>query len=279
MQIRRCTTAAVATLGAAALSAVGVAAAGTAQASSHVRLVVAHVNSKHVLLSTGHSMSAGTVRFRVVSHERGHSLQIARLHHGYTLQQAQSDLSKAMQGDVAAVRRVDKKITFRGGAPARPGHNGLFAVTLAPGRYLFLDQNGSAHTWLNVTPGGPRQSVSHHGHITAFSYGFGNSGNLRGHGKMRVRNVSDQPHFVVFQHVKPSTTHRQVRKFLDSGAQGRPSFLLRGSTETGVISPYHGEVFRTHLPAGKYVILCFWPDDETGMPHAFMGMWKLLRLH
>jgi hypothetical protein len=25
-------------------------------------------------------------------------------------------------------------------------------------------------------------------------------------------------------------------------------------------------------------VMCFWPDDETGMPHAFMGMWKLISL-
>ena len=32
------------------------------------------------------------------------------------------------------------------------------------------------------------------------------------------------------------------------------------------------------LPPGKYLIACFWPDFRTGMPHAFMGMWKLIQL-
>jgi hypothetical protein len=32
------------------------------------------------------------------------------------------------------------------------------------------------------------------------------------------------------------------------------------------------------VPAGKYLLACFWPDDDTGMPHFFMGMWKLVRV-
>jgi hypothetical protein len=32
------------------------------------------------------------------------------------------------------------------------------------------------------------------------------------------------------------------------------------------------------MPAGRYVVACYWPDDDTGMPHAFMGMFKLITL-
>jgi hypothetical protein len=32
------------------------------------------------------------------------------------------------------------------------------------------------------------------------------------------------------------------------------------------------------LPAGEYLLACFWPDRFTGMPHFFMGMWKLINL-
>ena len=31
-------------------------------------------------------------------------------------------------------------------------------------------------------------------------------------------------------------------------------------------------------PRGKYLVACFWPDYITGMPHFFMGMWKLINL-
>jgi hypothetical protein len=33
------------------------------------------------------------------------------------------------------------------------------------------------------------------------------------------------------------------------------------------------------LPAGTYVLTCFIADDVTGMPHAFMGMHKVIVLH
>jgi hypothetical protein len=32
------------------------------------------------------------------------------------------------------------------------------------------------------------------------------------------------------------------------------------------------------LPAGTYVMLCFIADDEAGMPHAVMGMHKVVHL-
>jgi hypothetical protein len=69
-----------------------------------------------------------------------------------------------------------------------------------------------------------------------------------------------------------------VRKFFKSGAQVTPSWALRGSTGTGVISPGRSQIVAVHLPPGKYLLACFWPDDRTGMPHAMMGMWKLVTL-
>jgi hypothetical protein len=32
------------------------------------------------------------------------------------------------------------------------------------------------------------------------------------------------------------------------------------------------------LPAGDYAEVCFFPDLETGMPHAFMGMVRIVHL-
>jgi len=34
-----------------------------------------------------------------------------------------------------------------------------------------------------------------------------------------------------------------------------------------------------NLPAGRYVLLCFVADEQTGIPHAFMGMHKVVVLH
>jgi hypothetical protein len=80
----------------------------------------------------------------------------------------------------------------------------------------------------------------------------------------------------VIQHVKEGTTRKQVMDGLNSN--GRPPWLMHENTSAGVISPYFGEMMRYDLPPGQYLIACFWPASDTGLPHAFMGMFKLIHL-
>ncbi len=274
-------------LGAAALSAVAAGAAmlaapvgAAASTPAKVPVITAHVSSKSISLSSGRTIHAGRIIFRVVTGSGGHTLQIARLHKGYSLAQAGADLNKAFSGDTDAIRRVDSKITFRGGAEARPDHPGRFGVSLHAGRYVFLDQDSNAHKMVTVTGTAPeRASIPHQSAITAFSYGFGTSSDtIPATGWTRILDQSDQPHFVEFNRVKAGTTDAMVRKYFKSGSQAPPRWGLRASTSAGVISPKRAEVVHYSLPAGKYLIACFWPDDDTGMPHAFMGMWKLIWL-
>jgi hypothetical protein len=259
-------------------------AAGAASASTPapVPVVTVHVNSFGVRIGDGSSSSlhAGMIMFKVITAKGDHGLQIARLHAGYTLQEASVDLGKAFSGDVTAIRRVDSHITFRGGAETRPNNPGWFATTLYAGTYVFVDQNGNAHRFVTVFGTPPnRAAVPRDGSIAAFTYGWGvTPDSLPAGGWARVYNQADQPHFLVVQHVKQSTTGAEVRHFFNSGAQGQPSWILRGETSTGVISPFRSEVFHLNVGPGKYLIACFWPDDDTGMPHAFMGMWKLIQL-
>jgi hypothetical protein len=276
-----------AALGVAALSAAGMAVVATvgaegagASTPGNVPTVTVHMYAKSISLSTGSTMHAGRTIFRVVTPKGDHELQIARLHKGYTLQQAGADLNKAFSGDVAAIRRVDSHITFRGGVESRPNHPGKFSTVLTAGSYVFTDQNSNVAKIIKVTGTPPvRKAVPRQSSITAFSYGFGTSSNtIPASGWTRIGNRSDQPHFVVFNHVKAGTTAAMVRKYFKSGSEAPPAFALRASTSSGVISPYHHEVMRYNLPAGKYLIACFWPDDDTGMPHAYMGMWKLIWL-
>jgi hypothetical protein len=246
-----------------------------------VPTVVARMTSHHITLSVGHRIRAGNVVFKVVSgDDRGHELQLLRLHRGYTPKEAQADFAKAFRGNVAAVNRVDDNITFLGGAPAKPGKPGWFSVKLHANRLMVVDQNGPAAAVLRVHgKAAPRPAVPHSSRITALSYGFDPSlKTMPASGWSLVNNVSDQPHFVVMNRVKPGTTRKQVRRFFASGSQKQPSWALRANTSTAVISPYRAERFHYDLPAGRYLLMCFWPDDETGMPHAYMGMWHFVSL-
>jgi hypothetical protein len=255
--------------------------AGSATAKGRVPTVVAHMSKSAIHLSVGHTVHAGRVQFHVVSSEGGHTLQVLRLHKGYTLRQAKADINKAFGGDLDAIRRVDHRIGWMGGAPARVDHPGDFSINLPRGDLILIDQNNPTFFRLHVfgkTPARPRVPTT--SSITAFTYGFGTSpSTLPSSGWTRVGNVSDQPHFVVMQRVKDGTTPKMVRKFLKRhGLQGNPPWALKASTSTGVISPNHHQALRYDLPAGKYLLACFWPDDETGMPHILMGMWTLVRL-
>jgi hypothetical protein len=196
------------------------------------------------------------------------------------MKQASQDINKAFQGDLKAIHRVDHRISWLGGATARPGRPGEFSVNLHHGHLIVLDQSGNASTRLHVF-GTPRHRplVPATSSITTFTYGFSTSKPTLPHsGWARAINQSDQPHFIVFQRVKDGTTKKMVRKFIRSHLRGNPSWVLKANTSIGVISSQRREVFSYDLPRGKYLLACFWPDDESGMPHIAMGMWKLIWL-
>jgi hypothetical protein len=88
--------------------------------------------------------------------------------------------------------------------------------------------------------------------------------------------ATNSPHFLVLQHVKEGTTRQQVIKALNSN--GAPGFILKESLGTDVVSPGHSQTLTYTLPAGEYVEMCFFPDLQTGMPHALMGMVRVVHL-
>jgi hypothetical protein len=248
----------------------------TFPAGSAVVTVTMDANSMSLSQQT---VAAGRISFKAVSGDgQDHELQVLRLRSGYTQAEFGADMGKVFNGDVKAIRRVDDHVVFRGGAEThtKPGY---MTVPLKAHTYFLLDIAGNAFTKLKVTGSFQhRPAPTARNTITAFSYGFGLTGALPHQGWIRERNVSDQPHFFVFNRVKADTTYREVKRYFASGAQGQPPFALRANISSGVISPYTDQQFYLDLPAGRYVVMCFWPDDDTGMPHAMMGMWKLITL-
>ncbi|MGN6253054.1 MAG: hypothetical protein ACTHNS_14720 [Marmoricola sp.] len=275
---------------AAALTAASVLALGVASAPSDAavhRAARSHAPSAPVITArmgnqialSRSAVRAGQVTFRVKTAKGTHTLQLARLRNGYTLEQAGADINSAFGGDVAAVNRVDNGVDFRGGAEARPHKPGEFTTRLARGRYVVLDQSGPGLAFLTVR-GTPvkRTAPASQSRIGVFSYGFDVRHTIPRTGTTTISNVADQPHFVEFQRIKAGTTRAQLKKAFSPEAAGPPDFVLPGSTGTGVISNGRSIRFHYDLPAGTYVIACFWPDKETGMPHAFMGMYHVVHL-
>lgn len=266
-----------ATLGGTALAAPHLTNSAVVAHSSHVTTVGVSATEKKITM-TRHSIPAGPIVFDVSAGDQGnHTLQVARLRNGYTLQQAGKDLNKAFHGDIQAIQTIDSKIVFRGGATAKPGKPGSFGVNLPAGQWYMLDQSGNGVTSFTVKGKSSSASLpATQGSISAYSYGFGWSGHIPQSGLIHFANHADQPHFLEMLHVADTTTHKQVAAFFKAGARGQPSWAEGGSTSAGVLSPGTSEEMSLFLPAGRYLIACFWPDEFTGMPHAFMGMWKLI---
>lgn len=225
------------------------------------------------------TLNAGRYRFHVISAGGAHLLQLLRFQNGYTAEQAQQDFQTAFGGDVPAVQRIDNGVVFLGGASARPKTPGDMVATVHAGELVAVDQFGDAIRPLRVVGTvGTLGTVPHSGTYTAFTFGWGVSRHLPASGTVRFVNQADQPHFLVLQQVKSSTTNRQVRKFIRSGMQGNPSWGLKASADAGVVSPGKSQLLTYDLPPGKYLVQCFWPDYFHGMPHVAMGMWKLVTL-
>ena len=278
--------AATAVVSAAAMALVAVA---PAEAATAVKTVRVRMSDSSITFTGGGATTAGGVttlhagryHFHVVGRGGGHSLQLLRFQNGYTAQQAQQDFNDAFEGNVPAVQRVDNGVVFLGGADAAPKHPGDMVVKLNATQLMAVDFAGDGNTtaMVNVVGKAPDQAkVPHDGKYTAFSYGWEVSKHLPASGMVKFANQADQPHFLVIQRVKDSTTNAKVRKFINSGGEGNPPWVLKASAESGVVSPGKSQLFSYDLPAGKYLAACFWPDYFTGMPHVFMGMWKLVTL-
>jgi hypothetical protein len=245
-------------------------------------VVVAKVSESAITLSSS-SIRAGKVTFKVVDTKAkgGVVLQVLRLHQGYTPVDLQADIGTAFSGDLAAIGRLDDKVTWLSGAQATLKKNGWFNIRLAAGNYLVVDQDGNGFGQFSVHGTTVKRTApsAHGAGIITYTYGFATTGVLPHDGWVRTTNKADQPHFIVAQRVKQGTTHRQVARFIKSGAQGNPSWALRANSGLGVISPTKTGMWKIDLPKGEYLLQCFWPDRMDGAPHFFHGMWQLVHLH
>jgi hypothetical protein len=243
---------------------------------------VVQVRDTHngVKVGANNVIAAGRTIFHVTTDKGAHQINIVKLKKGYSLPQFGQDIGKAFGGDVKAINRVDRRTVLRGGTQAGQKHPGAFTANLPAGNFLFIDVDTNKFVGVKVVgKPTPRKGIPNGGTIGLYTYGFQTDRPALTHsGWIHLVNNADQPHFVQFQEVKESTTNAQVRSYFMHHAQGQPSWALRPNFGTGVLTQgQSGDVY-VNLPPGKYLVACFWPDFRTGMPHAFMGMWKLIHL-
>ncbi|HEX3908098.1 MAG TPA: hypothetical protein VHW92_09225 [Mycobacteriales bacterium] len=274
--------------------------AGTAAGTPHVHAAKAKTPSlkvtisKHLKLTGPRSFQAGRVKLslKAVGNER--EVEVVSFKHGYTFKDLRADLlafgeSEGQNGPTkAGLKHLNHAVNHThlyGGLDTVPGTPEKAVITLPKaGTYYLYNDSGElpaeAHK-LTVTGhqahrAKPKSSAT----VKATSAKrFAGATTLPAHGTITFKNVStNSPHFLDLLHVKQGTTRKQVIDYLNSGSQAAPPFALNGQAGTDVVGEGQSQTLSYKLPKGEYIELCFFPDLQTGMPHALMGMVRVVHL-
>jgi hypothetical protein len=227
----------------------------------------------------------------VIRSRRAAGFQIVQAAPGYTKQEAARDINASFTNEnLKPFRRFEANLTLLGGMPSTRKKSATMSVKLPEGTYWALDTmprrlrpakiltftvSGESvggrlsgqviratgeHTWGKVTP------------------------RIRTQGRLWFQNTSDANHFLEIARLARGKTMKDFRAWVNQVRQGNemaePPLNFRApSLDTGVISGGKSMALKYRLPAGRYVLLCWWPDvDMGGQPHTILGMYRGLRV-
>ncbi len=288
------------TLALAAAGALLASSAAPAIGTPHVRStsvstpqLIVKMSGKHSSLNvTGpHRFSAGRVGAKLTAGKGEQAFEVFRLRNGYTLHDFDRDLAKfdssqqPTPAGLKAFNRLVRHTVFCGGLDTGNGHKSVSGSLVLPTADTYYMFNTSEGPDPSVTPlklhvtarTGGRATPAVDGVIKATNAKrFRGSVNLPAAGTVEFDNAStNSPHLMFLQHVKKGTTREQVIKALQSNGPGP---MLPGGAGIDVVSPGRTATLTYALRAGDYAVMCFFPDLKTGMPHAFMGMVRIVHL-
>ncbi|NUR04288.1 MAG: hypothetical protein HOY79_49640 [Streptomyces sp.] len=245
------------------------------------------------------SLPAGFTTFRATTADpTGHALQGFQLNKGVTLAQVESEFKRVVSSnpatDASAIRALERDVTAVGGPTVDPATAVSATLPLTAGTYYFFDFStlfapGQPVRFLKVSVTGrfANNEPRHHGEIIQTERNgkprFIVPAHLNLNDTFLVRNdTKTEFHEAVFQQVKPGTTDTDVQAAFDATAHGKkpPSnpFTEQAMRGAGALSPGRSQLLHFEPSAGLYALLCFIPDDQSGLPHAFEGMHQVVRL-
>lgn len=289
MQMQKRLRGVVAVLGAAVLAGAPLLVAPTGASASGApttsRAAMPHIKAtltkKTIRLTGTDGLRAGRVKLSVSG--KG-TVELAMFERGYDATDFAADVNKfGAKNDIKALKRALAHTQILGGLVG--GDTGTIVLPRAGSYTPFsLGERGIVLGKAFEARGPVRKTAapSTDGTIIATTGpSWAGSSQLPAKGRFQFKNKRSTgvPHFVVLQHVAEGTTTDQVLEFLQSGEQGQPTWGLAGGMETGSLSPGHSMTVDYDLPAGQYVVMCFFPDPKMGgMPHALMGMLEMIHL-
>jgi hypothetical protein len=237
----------------------------------------------------------GASRVSVTLHSKGaeHELAIASFKKGYSFKKLVADIlyfgtHTDSNGNPTkqAIKHLDHAVArthLWGGIDAEAGKTVKETVVLSKGKYTVYDDSGelpASPKTLKVT-GATHHTKAPKAQATVAmkknANRFGGSKTLPAKGTIKVVNHNiHSPHFLALLHVKEGTTRKQIEEGLQS--PNPPSFALPGGTGTDALSSGQSQTLTYSIPKGEYGELCFFPDPVTGIPHAFMGMIRIVHV-
>jgi hypothetical protein len=264
------------------LSPTGASASGAPTASRAAAMphIAATLTKKTIRLKGTDGLRPGRVKLSVKG--RG-VVEFAMFDRGYDAADFVRDINKyGAKNDIKALKRAVKNTTILGGISG--GGTGTIVLPRAGSYTPFsIGERGLVTGRDLVVRGAKRSSKTPKvdGKIIGkVGPSFGGSSSMPAKGRFAFKNKADEPHFVVMQQVAEGTTTDTVLQFLqtDDGSAPPPWALPAGLT-TGTLSPGRSMTVDYDLPPGQYVVMCFFPDPEMhGMPHALMGMLRMIHL-
>lgn len=198
-------------------------------------------------------------------------------------QTADSILSVATPG--AAVPAWAYQTTFAGGPAAAAGGSGQAVVQLTEGDWVIW--NGGSATPAphpltvtaatgTVTAPNPTAGVD----VQEQEYAFLGLENPVPAGEQvwKITNTGKQPHFMDVVTLPAGTTQQQLMEAINAEMSGTPvagGLDLSHITDVGgtsTLSPGQTMWTAFDLAPGTYGVACFFPDQQSGAPHAALGM-------
>lgn len=259
--------------------------AGASGPTTSARAALPHLTAtltkKTIRVKGADDLRAGRVHLQV---KGAGIVEFVTFEKGYDVADFTKDVTKfGAKNDMKALKRAISKTTIIGGFAG--GGSGTI-VFPRPGAYtpFSLGERGvvTGKTLVVEGPGRSSSAPRTDGSIIAKAGpAWGGASTLPADGRFTFKNKrsSGMPHFVALQQVAPGTTTDQVLESLQSEQQGPPPWALAGSLETGTLTPGRSMTVDYDLPPGQYVVMCFFPDpDMGGMPHALMGMLRMINL-